>query len=80
MARAALVGVDAAVSAVGAAVGLRGLVDDDRLDNQVVGGELVGLGVGLGVLEQGDEDLGRLDGPSTYPSRSAKRLSMTHRT
>lgn len=43
---------------------LGGLVDLDVLDDQVSGIQSLGIGVGLGVLEQIEEELGRLDGPS----------------
>lgn len=43
---------------------LGGLVDLDVLDNQVAGVEALGISVGLGVLEEAEEELGRLDGPS----------------
>lgn len=43
---------------------LRRLVDLDVLDNKVAGVKTLGVGVGLGVLEQREEELGRLDGPS----------------
>ena len=42
---------------------LRGLVDLDVLDNQVAGVEALGVGVGLSVLEETEEEVGRLDGP-----------------
>ena len=65
MARVALVRGDSAVSAVGSAVGLGGLVDLDVGDLESVGVELLDDGVGFGVLEQVDEVLGRLDRPRT---------------
>ena len=43
---------------------LGGLVDLDVLDDQVGGVETLGVGVGLSVLEQTEEDLGGLDGPA----------------
>lgn len=43
---------------------LGGLVDLDVLDNQVAGVETLGIGVGLGVLEETKEDLSRLNGPA----------------
>jgi hypothetical protein len=52
------------VSAVCAAALLGGLVDLDVLDNQVASVETLGIGVGLGVLEQAEEELSRLDGPA----------------
>ena len=43
---------------------LGGLVDLDVLDDQVAGIETLGVGVGLGVLEQTEKKLGGLDGPA----------------
>ena len=43
---------------------LGGLVDLDVLDNQGTGVKTLGVGVGLGVLEEAKEELGRLDGPA----------------
>ena len=43
---------------------LGGLVDLDVLDDQVAGIETLGIGVGLGVLEEVLEELGGLDGPA----------------
>lgn len=54
--------VDATVSAVSAAALLGGLVDLDVLDNEVGGVESLGVGVGLGVLEEIEEEFGGLDG------------------
>lgn len=44
---------------------LGGLVDLDVLDNQVAGVETLGVGVGLGVLKETEQELGRLYGPSS---------------
>ena len=55
---------DSTVSTVRASALLRGLVDLDVLDDQVARVQALGIGVGLGVLEEGDEMLSRLDGPS----------------
>lgn len=52
------------VSTVSAPSLLRGLVDLDVLDNQVGGVETLGVGVGLSVLEETEDDLGGLDGPA----------------
>lgn len=49
---------------VGSAALLGGLVDLDVLDDQVGGVETLGVGVGLGVLEETEEELGRLGGPA----------------
>lgn len=48
-----------------ATVGLGCLLDNNVADNELVDIETVNLGVGLGVLEQAKEELGRLDGPAT---------------
>jgi hypothetical protein len=52
------------VSTVGAAALLRGLVDLNVLDDQVAGVQSLGVGVGLGVLQEAEQELSRLDGPS----------------
>ena len=52
------------MSTVCAAALLGGLVDLDVLDNQVAGIQTLGVGVGLSVLEQAREELGRLDWPA----------------
>ena len=49
---------------VSAAAALGSLVDLDALDNQVAGVEALGVGVGLGVLQEVNEELGGLDGPA----------------
>lgn len=49
---------------VSAAALLGGLVDLDVLDNEVGGVEALGVGVGLGVLEEREEELCALDGPA----------------
>lgn len=43
---------------------LGGLVDLDVLDDEVAGVEALGVGVGLGVLEEAEKELGGLDGPA----------------
>lgn len=43
---------------------LGGLVDLDVLDDEVAGVEALGISVGLSVLEQTEQELGRLDGPA----------------
>ena len=65
VARVALVGVDATVRAEGPPAGLGRLVDDNVLDDQLLGGEVLGVGVGLGVLEQAGDVVHRLGGPAT---------------
>jgi hypothetical protein len=53
------------VGTVSAPALLGGLVDLDVLDHQVAGVETLDVGVGLGVLEQTEKDLSRLDGPAS---------------
>lgn len=43
---------------------LGGLVDLDVLDDEGAGVKTLGIGVGLGVLQELQEELGGLDGPS----------------
>lgn len=59
------VGVDTTVGTVCPSSLLRGLVDLDVLDNQGTGVETLGISVGLSVLEETEEELGGLDGPSS---------------
>ena len=58
------VGVDATVSTVCASSLLGGLVDLDVLNDEVAGVETLSIGVGLGVLQETEQELGRLDGPA----------------
>ena len=44
---------------------LRSLVDLNVLDNQVAGVQTLGIRVGLGVLEQRENELGGFDGPAS---------------
>lgn len=60
----AQVGVDATVGTVGAAALLGGLVDLDMLDDAGIKIQALSLGIGLGVLEEGQDVLAGLDGPS----------------
>lgn len=53
------------MSTVRASALLGSLVDLDVLDNEGTGVEALGVGVGLGVLEKGEEVLSRLDGPAS---------------
>ena len=62
----AVVGVDTTVRTVRAAAGLGRLLDHDRLDEELGSLESLGLRVRLSVLEQGKDELDRLDGPSGY--------------
>jgi len=64
VARVGHVGVDPAVGTVSASPLLGGLVDLDVLDDEVAGVEALGVGVGLGVLEQTEKELGGLDWPA----------------
>lgn len=50
---------------VSAAAALGSLVNLDALDNQVAGVETLGVGVGLGVLQEIKDELGGLDGPAS---------------
>jgi hypothetical protein len=52
------------VSTVCSSALLGGLVDLDVLNDQVASIEAFGISVGLGILEQSEEELGRLGGPS----------------
>ena len=52
------------MSTVCSAALLGGLVDLDVLDDQVASVETLGIGVGLSVLEETEEELGGLDGPA----------------
>ncbi len=53
------------VGTVCASALLGGLVDLNVLDNEGTGIETLGVGVGLGILEEGEEVLSRLDGPAS---------------
>ena len=53
------------VGTVSAAAALRSLVDLDALDDKVASVETLGVSIGLGVLEEVDEELGGLDGPAS---------------
>lgn len=61
MARVGHVRVDATVGTVCAATLLGSLVDLDVLDDELLKIETLGIGVGLGVLEQVEQELGGLD-------------------
>jgi len=54
----------ATVGTVCAAALLGGLVDLDVLDNEVAGVKTLGVGVGLGVLEEREKELSALHGPA----------------
>ena len=53
------------VGTVSSSALLGGLVDLDVLDNEVAGVETLGVGVGLSVLQEIEEELGGLDGPAS---------------
>jgi len=67
--------VDTTVSTVSAPSLLGSLVDLDVLDDQVLSVETLGVGVGLGVLEETDEDLSGLDGPAGLGDTESLALS-----
>lgn len=52
------------VGTVSSSALLGGLVDLDVLDDEGAGVKTLGIGVGLGVLQELQEELGGLDGPS----------------
>lgn len=52
------------VGTVSSSALLGGLIDLDVLNDQVGSVKTLGVGVGLGVLQKLEEELGRLDGPS----------------
>lgn len=56
--------VDTTVSTVRASPLLRRLVDLDVLDDQVAGVQALGVGIGLSILEQREQELSGLDGPT----------------
>ena len=60
MAGVAHVGVDTTVSTVCAATLLGCLVDLDVLDDKVGGVKTLDIGIGFGVLEETEEEFGRL--------------------
>ncbi len=51
---------------VRAAALLGGLVDLDVLDDEFGGIEAFGIGIGFGILEETDQELGGLDGPAGF--------------
>ena len=67
------VGTYATVGTVCAAALLGCLVDLDVLDDQVASVKTLGVGVGLGVLEETEEEFGRLDWMTGF--RDAKVLA-----
>ena len=68
-----LVGVDAAVGAVGAPASLGRLLDADVLDVEVFDVERIDARVALGVLQKRKEHLGRLDWPAACARIMDKR-------
>lgn len=77
VARVGHVGVDTTVSTVGASAALGGLVDLDVLDNEVASVKTLGVGVGLSVLQEVDEELGGLLGPASLANTELLALSAT---
>ena len=53
------------MSTVGTSATLGGLVDLNVLDDEVAGVKTLGVGVGLGVLQQSEQLLGGLDRPAS---------------
>lgn len=51
----------------------RSLLNDNVLDDQLLDGEVLGLGVSLSVLEKVEDDLHRLDRPSTCDTKDESR-------
>ena len=79
MARVAEVGVHATVSTVSPTAAGGGTVDNNPLYEEVVNihtGIRVGLGIGLGVLEEAENKFDRLDGPATLASGVTLVLSL----
>jgi len=66
------------VSAVRASPLLRRLVDLDVLDDQVAGIQTLGIRVRLGVLQQAEQELSRLDGPAGPADAKLLAYIMTH--
>jgi hypothetical protein len=70
----------ATVGTVSAPALLRGLVDLDVLDDQVAGVETLGVGVGLCVLEESEEDLSGLYGPASPGDTEGLACKMSARS
>lgn len=70
------VGADAAMGAVGAAAASGGAVALDVGDYEVLAVHGLGLGVGLGVLDEVEDDLGGLLGPPAGVSGGVDLLSL----
>lgn len=68
MAGVALVRVDSTVGTVSPPPGLGSLLNDNVLDDQLLDIKVLSLSVGLGVLEETEDELDRLLGPSTLGS------------
>lgn len=66
-----LYALDSAVCSVCSAVGVRGLVDVDQADVEVLRVELVRCSVGFCVFDKGNKELGALDWPATCHSDDA---------
>ena len=70
------VGADATVGPVGAAASAGGAVALDVRDDEVLPVHRLGLGVGLGVLDEVEDDLGGLNGPPAGVSGGVDLLSL----
>ena len=70
------VGVDSAVGAVRSAPHLRGAVDLDVIDDEVVDVEAFVLRVGFRVLQQGEEEFGGLLRPASLTARGVPGLGL----
>ena len=57
--------IDTTMSTIRASPLLRRLVDLDVLDDEVVGIETLGIGIGLGILQQRLQELRRFHGPAS---------------
>lgn len=53
------------VGSVSPPPGLWRLVHNNVFDDELINGQVLGIGVGLGVLQQGEDEFNRLLGPST---------------
>jgi len=71
------IGVDSAVGAVRSAPHLRGAVDLDVVDDEMVDVEAFVLRVGFRVLQQREEELGGLLGPTSLAARGVPGLGLS---
>ena len=77
VARGAQVSVDTTMGTVGAATHLRGLINLDVLDDNLVQGESLALSITLGILEETQEEMATLLGPSSLRHTPNLSLSTT---